>query len=314
MKALGCLLVATLTLWSGIAQSKTFSIGSNPQGSMAYSVAAAVSKVAVEKAGIQTRVVPQGGPVVTLPLVNNGELDFSISVSPVTAFANKGAAMFKGRVQSEVRVVAAVFVLRVGFFVRKDSGITSIKGLKGKRLASRFTKQKINAVFSRAILASVGLSPDDTRGVPVPNGVRGVDDFLAGKVDSTPFSLGSGKVSQANAAVGGIRFLSVPNTPEALAAMRKHAPGTLITTVKPAPNFAGVLEPTHFLTAPFLINASTRTPADVVYKIVKALFENKEMLVRSHKAFNGFAPDKMHPDLGLPYHAGALRFYKEKGI
>jgi TRAP-type uncharacterized transport system substrate-binding protein len=96
--------------------------------------------------------------------------------------------------------------------------------------------------------------------------------------------------------------------------MRKITPGTLITTIEPAPNLPGILGPTHVLTAPFIVNAGTRTPADVVYKLVKALYHNKPLLVKSHKAFNNFFPDKMHPDLGIPYHEGALRFYKEKGL
>ena len=84
---LGLTGVAFLT--SG-AIAQTFSVGSNPQGSLAYSTAAAISKVVNEVAGIKARVVPQGGPVVTLPLLNNGELDFSISISMLAVLANKG--------------------------------------------------------------------------------------------------------------------------------------------------------------------------------------------------------------------------------
>lgn len=314
MKKLSCLVVVVLMVLPGMAQAKTFSIGSNPQGSIAYSVAAAAAKAGFEKGGLQMRVVPQGGPVVTLPLVNNGELDFSTSVSAVTAFANKGTAMFKGRAQSDVRVVAALFDLRVSFFVRKDSDITTLEGLKGKKIASKFTKQKILDSLSRAILATVGMGYEDVVGVPVPNGVRGIDDFSAGKVDATSFSLLSGKMAQANAAVGGIRVLSMPNTPEALAAMRKITPGTMIVTLDPAANLVGILEPTNVVSSPFVINTGINTPPDVVYKLVKALYENKELLVKSHKAFKAFDPDKMHLDLGIPYHEGALKFYKEKGL
>lgn len=76
--------------------AQTVSIGTNPQGSMAYIAGAGVAKVAIEDGDVKMRVVPQGGPVVTLPLLNNGELDFTIAVSVVTAFARSGDAMFKG--------------------------------------------------------------------------------------------------------------------------------------------------------------------------------------------------------------------------
>ena len=295
------------------ATAQTYSIGSNPQGSMAYATAAGIAKVASESAGLKARVVPQGGPVVTLPLVNNGELDFSISLSIPAAFAVRGAAMFKGRPQGDLRVAAALFPLRVSFFVRKDSGITSIAQLKGKRLGSRFTKQKIIGVLIRAMLNTVSLGPKDVVGVPVPNGVRQVDDFLAGKIDAANWSLASGKTRQAHAAVG-IRVLSMANTPEALAAMRKFAPGSIIDTIQRGAKFPGVEGPTHVLAGPFLLMASTKTPDEVVYQVAKALHGAKKTLVGVHKAFGDFEGAKMHPNLGMPYHAGALRFYREKGL
>ena len=60
--------------------------------------------------------------------------------------------------------------------------------------------------------------------------------------------------------------------------------------------------------------ASSKTPADVVYKVTKAMYENKSKLVASHKAFSGMDQKKMHIKIGVPYHAGAMKFYKEKGL
>ena len=80
---------------------------------------------------------PQGGPVVTLPLVNSGEMDFSISISIPVAFAAQGRAMFKksGK-QSKVRVVATLSPLHLGFYGRNDSPIKTIADLKGSALAT----------------------------------------------------------------------------------------------------------------------------------------------------------------------------------
>jgi TRAP transporter TAXI family solute receptor len=301
-------------LLASAAAAQTYSIGSNPQGSMAYAAAAAIAKVASEDAGLKTRVVPQGGPVVTLPLVNNGELDFSISMSVVAAFGVKGERMFKGRAQNNLRVAATLFPLRLGFFVRKDSGITSLTQLKGKRLGARFTKQKIVAVTSSAQLATVGLTYKDVIGVPVANGVRMVDDFIAGRIDAANWSLSSGATRKAHAAVGGIRVLSLRNTPEALAAMRKIAPGSIIETIQPGPRYPGVVGPTNTLTGAFVLMVSTKVPNDLVYKVVKALYSNKKKLVGVHKVYNDFEGKKMHLDIGMQFHAGALKFYREKGI
>ncbi len=313
-----CAVAAALTLATAAggvsALAQTVGIGSNPQGSVAYATAAAIAKVVSEDTDLQARVIPQGGPVVTLPLVSSGELEFSISNAVPLAFAQSGKAMFKDRPQPGAKMAAAVFNLNVGFFVREDSPIKSIADLKGKRVSTEFTKQKNLALIGRAILATGGLTFDDVEGVPVPNGVRGVEDFIAGKVDAGSFSVTSGKVKQAAAAVGGIRWLPIADTPEARSVLSDIVPASFVEVVDPSPARPGMTEPTGVFAAPFILVASESTPDDVVYEVVKALHANKDMLVASHKAFSGFDPDGMAPDIGIPLHAGAAKFYEEMGI
>lgn len=307
-------MVLATTTFNTPGNAQTIGIGTNPQGSLAYATGAAIAQVVSDNTELKARVIPQGGPVVTIPLVNNGELEFSISNAIPLAFAQSGKAMFKGRPQPGAQMAAAVFNLNVGFFVKKDSPIKSIADLKGKKISSEFVKQKNLALIGRAILATAGLTFDDVLGVPVPNGVRGIDDFIAGKIDAGNFSVTSGKVKQAHAAVGGIRWLPIPDTPEANAILAKIAPGSFVQLAKPAPSRPGMEQPTGVFAAPFILVAGANTPDDVVYKVVKAMHANKAGLVASHKAFNGFQPKAMAPDLGIPIHPGAAKFYKENGI
>ncbi len=305
---------AATGLLAGTAMAQTVSIGTNPQGSLAYAAGAGVSKVAIENAGVKMRVIPQGGPVVTLPLLDRGKLDFTISVSVVTAFANNGGAMFKGKKQSNVRVVASLFPLIVGTYVRRDSPIKSFADLRGKRIPSKFTKQKISGLFSRALMATAGVTMKDVKPYPVPNGIRAVEAFMAGKVDAVNWSLASGKTRQAHASVGGIRFLSAEKNARTQALLQKIAPGAVLDEVKPSPRFPGLDKPINTIVAPFIVNASTHTPDELVYKVVKALYANKAKLISSHKAFGGFIPKKINRDIGLPYHNGSKKFFKEIGL
>jgi len=309
-------IVVTLVLFvmPHVASAQTVSIGTNPQGSLAYATGAGVAKVAIEDGDVRMRVVPQGGPVVTLPLLNNGELDFTISNVAVSSFAHLGKEMFKGRKQDKIRLVAVLFPLQSAWYVRKDSDIKTLKDLKGKRVPSKFTKQKIVGLNAASVLATVGLSFKDLQGVPVPNGVRGVRDFMEGKTDAAFFSITSGITRQADASVGGIRVLSMANTPEALAALQSVVPAGTIGTVQPGKRYPGVMGPTHVYVAPFVVNASTKTPDETVYKVVKSLHDNKKKLISSHGMFNRFNPAKMHVDLGVPYHPGAMKYYKEHGM
>lgn len=306
------LIAAGLIFAAAAVTAQTLSVGSNPQGSLAYATGSAVSKVAIEKADLKMRVVPQGGPNVVIPLVNAGELDFSIANGAVSFEAFEGDGSFKSA-QENVRVAAVLFLLRSGFMVRADSDIETVADLAGKRVASEFLKQKTVAKNAGAVMGLAGLSYADVEGVPVPNGLRGVEDFEAGKVDATFFSLTSGRTKQAAAAIdGGIRILplSVEQSDELAAAV----PGAWIAPLKPGPNLPGVEQEQGGFATPFVVLTSTNVSDEAVYALVKALHGNKDALVASLGAFAGFDPAKMNADIGVPFHDGAAKFYSEMGM
>lgn len=296
------------------AMAQTVAIGSNPQGSAAYATAAAIAKVVSENSDLKMRVIPQGGPVVTIPLVNSGELEFSVSNSMPVFFAQKGAAMFKENPQPGAKMVASLYNLNVGFFVKADSDIRKLRDLKGRRVSTEFTKQQVLQTMQQAILATVGMTLDDVDGVPVPSGERGVDDFVAGKTDAGLFSVGSGAVLQADASVGGIRFLPIPMDDASQAALVAKAPGSYIQELQPGEGRAGITEPMGVFAGPFLILAGDNTPADVVYEVTKLIHENAEALKAAAPQFAQFNPAGMAPDLGIAMHPGAARYYREVGL
>ena len=59
---------------------------------------------------------------------------------------------------------------------------------------------------------------------------------------------------------------------------------------------------------------SADVPADVVYVVVKAVFENFDDFKKLHPAFANLKAEEMIKDsLSAPLHEGAIRYYKEKG-
>jgi hypothetical protein len=117
--------------------------------------------------------------------------------------------------------------------VRKDSAIQSIPEIKGKRVPAGFEAQKTIKQSMSAHLANANLSWTDVRPVPAPTVPRAADDFAAGKADTFYFALGSAKVLQVSAAVGGLRVLPLDDAPEAMARMRKLLPGAYFLVVEP---------------------------------------------------------------------------------
>lgn len=312
-KTLAALCVAVL-LMAPAAIAQTVGIGAT---STAYTAqaSAAISKVVSEKAGIQMRVQPHGGTSAYVPSVNQGTLEFGLANELESLYAVTGKVIYAGRPQPNLRVITVLTPFGTGLYVRKDSNIHTLKDLKGKRLPSGWASQKIIGVLLDGTLASAGMTMKDVEAVPVPNVVKGADDFAAGKTDAFFFAVGAGKVREVDAKVGGIRAIPIETSPEAMAAMRKHVPPAYAKVYKPSPVAVGVEKPTALMAYDYLMLGNAKVSDDIVYRIVKALHDNKKELVASFPALGQFNPDGMARTFqgGLSYHSGAIQYYKEIG-
>jgi TRAP transporter TAXI family solute receptor len=305
------LLVAALPL---AAKAQVLGFGSAPQGSIGYNMSAAIARVMSEQAGIQSRVQPYSGSSAVLPLVNSGELDLAVCNVLEIEEASRGEGMYKGRKQADLRVLGVIFPLYSSIFVRKDSPIRSLAELKGKRVPYGFSAQVTLERIIDAIIATGGLKRSDVVPVLVPNVVRGADDFMEGKLDGGFFALGAGKVAEVDKTVGGIRFLPLADDAQSLARMQKIMPYAYVTTVKPSPAFVGLDGPTKLMAYDYLVTVGKHVKDDTVYKIAKAMFENKAKLAESLKAFGIWDPKQIHKKMPAGFHPGAEKFYKEKGL
>lgn len=312
-KTLAALGVAAL-LAAPAALAQTVGIGAT---STAYTAqaSAAISKVVSEKAGIQMRVQPHGGTSAYVPSVNQGTLEFGLANELESLYAVTGTAIYKDRPQPNLRVITVLTPFASSLYVRKDSNIYTLNDLRGKRLPSGWASQKIIGVLMDGALATAGMTMNDVERVPVPNVVKGADDFAAGKTDAFFFAVGAGKVKEVDAKVRGIRAIPIETSPQAIAAMRKHVPPAYARVFNPSPVAVGVEKPTAIMAYNYLMLGNDKVADDVVYRIVKALHDNKPMLVASFPALGQFNPGGMARKLegGLQYHTGAIKYYKETG-
>ncbi|HSA90719.1 MAG TPA: TAXI family TRAP transporter solute-binding subunit [Burkholderiales bacterium] len=295
------------------ALAQTIGIGAT---STAYTAqaSAAIAKVVSEKAGIQMRVQTHGGTSVYVPLLNAGNLEFGLANELETLYAATGQEIYQGRPQKDLRVATVLTPFASGLYARKDSNIRSVKDLKGKRVPAGWASQKIIGVLMDGVLANAGMTYADVEQVPVPNVVKGADDFAAGKTDVFFFAVGAGKVKETDAKVGGIRAIPIDPSPEAVARMKKHVPPAEAKLYKPSPVNVGVLEPTHIMAYDYMMLTNAKVSDDVVYRVLKAMHDNKKDLAASFPALNQFAPDRMAKNIpGVAVHPGAIRLYKETG-
>ena len=314
MRILTAIAVAAgLAAAAGPVSAQQIGIGTTGQGTSGYSMGSAIAKVLDEKAKIRAVIQPAAGTSAYLPLLDTGELDFGFANVIETEAALNGTAPFSRKLQN-VRMVAILFPFRAGIFVRKDSGIVKVADLKGKRVAYGFTSQVTLKMLTDAFLANGGLTPADIKPVLVPNVVRGADEVASGGADANMFAIGSGKVAEVDASVGGVQFIEMSDDPKDVAAMQKIAPATYITVVNPAPSLAGISKPIKTMAYDYVMLAGKHVPDKVVEEVVKTLAANKQALVESFATFRGFEADKMVKPIHADYHPGAIAYYKSKNM
>jgi TRAP transporter TAXI family solute receptor len=296
-----------------------YSIGTNKQGSLAYSAGTAISKLMNLKGDVKMRVRPGGGSFSIVPQMNSGQIDFGINNAAESRFAFTGTGTFdkKGK-QPNFRMVAVMFPLRSTLAVPADSPIKTICDAKGKRMGSKFTAQTILQLTQSTLLATCGITQEDMINTPYSRYVPSGDDMARGKQDIAIIIPGTAASKKQHAMLrsqGGLRFLSVDDSPKSVAAMHKWYPEIYVSTMKPSKRTPGIVGPTKVMTYPFFITAGAHVPDEVVYKILKTMAANKKDLVQSHGAFNGFNAKKMYyKNTTVPYHPGAVKMYKEMGV
>lgn len=303
----------------GVAAAQVVAVATNPQGSLGYATGIAVAKVVTEKSDVTVRAQPMGGSTTYIPMVNRGEIAFGFSNDPEIAYAFQGRGTFEGKANESLRLIGAMFPLRTGVAVANASGLKSVKDLqnyKGKRITSEYTSLSIIEDFITGVLATAGLSYDDFTRVPVSDFSKGIEALGEGRVDISWVSLGSGagrKVDTQLRSGGGIRYLDMDPSPEALAVLRKWMPGGRVVEESNT-KMPGIHEPTHIVEFPYTMFTYADMDSEVVYKVTKTLAQNFEALGASMGAFKRQDPKKMAESAVAPYHPGAVKAYNELGI
>ena len=289
------------------ACAQTYGFASMQPGSINHTTSSAISKVLKEKGGLNTLVQATAGESVMIAIVGRGEADFAMANAPEVgmALANDG--------QPSLRMIGPVYTLKTGFWVRKDSGMRSVADLRGKRVTMGYSAMRALEPMSRAILATAGLTEKDIRPVLVPNVVRSADDFVAGAADMFMFAFGAPKVREVDVTVGGTRFLEIPESP-GMAEARKVSPYGYLSEVAPGPIFIGVEKPMQVYTIDNILFTHAKVSDDVVYKLIETMEANKAEMAAVAPNLREFSAAGLNKRYEFPYHPGALKYFKDKGI
>ncbi|MFY9210919.1 MAG: TAXI family TRAP transporter solute-binding subunit [Aestuariivita sp.] len=303
-------LATAISLAATVVSAEIAALGSTATGGTSQigrTLAAAIS----EAGDMQMRPQELANTADYIPLVNVGEIEFGIANVVQMTYAVAGTGMSEGRPNPNLQMVATLMPFRNAYIVRKDSDIMSVADLAGKRVPV-FAEGALGDYVSKGYFANAGMTLDQVEGVAVPNFPRMWSSFAEGSADVAIVVVGAGNSREFDASFG-IRYLSFDNSPEALERMREWLPQTYLQEL-PAGSVPGINEPTYVNVFDYVLFANNDVSEDMVYNAVKALWEKEADLLAGGPFWNGFAKENMGKDIGVTYHPGAIKFYKEMGV
>jgi TRAP transporter TAXI family solute receptor len=299
------------------AASQVVGIGTTQAGGN-FQMGTAIAKVVSEKSGLQMRTQPMSGATQYVPMVSAGQMGFGISSASELSYIMQGKVLNEGNPSPNVMMAARIAPFILGNVVVNQGPIKSFADLKGQAVPVGLGANPIGIVTFEGMLATEGVKLSETKGIPFPSFPRVYDGFKQGQIVTSFGVLGAGVVKEFNEVhkdKGGARFLSLRNTPEALAILHKYMPGSYLVPIRPEPRYTGIVDdPTYLLAYDYTLFVGKDVPADTVKKVLQSIYDSEADLMAQGALFEGFSPSKMGADVGIPYHPAAIAFYKEKGV
>ena len=314
--ALTSVLLATLAAGIVPAQSQQqfISIGTGGVTGVYYPTGGAICRLVNKNRkehGIRCSAESTGGSIYNINTIRAGELEFGVAQSDWQYHAYHGTSKFENQGKFEgLRAVFSVHPEPVTIIAHDDSGILNITDFKGKRVnignpgsGQRGTWEAIEAAlgWERSDLKLAAEMKSAETGQAVCD--RKIDAYfwLVGHPSAlTQESLSTCDAHLVNATGDAIDKLVADNS-------------YYRTATIPAGMYNNESEITTFgVGATFVTRADV--PDEVVYVVVKAVFDNFANFKKLHPAFGNLNPEEMISDsLSAPLHDGAAKYYKERG-
>jgi TRAP transporter TAXI family solute receptor len=264
------------------------------------------------KHGLRCSVESTGGSVANVNLLKSSEIEFGVAQSDVQFNATNGQGQFqKDGAMGDLRAVFALHPEPFTVVARKEANITKFEDFKGKRFNVGNPGSGTLASMNE-LLAAMGWKMSDfglaSELRPDEHGPALCD----GKIDGFFYAVGHPSANiQDPTTICGARLISL--TGPAVDKLVKEKPFYAMATI-PGGMYPNNPNPTTTYGVQATIVSSAKVPADVVYVVVKTVFDNLDEFKKLHPALANLKPEEMIKNgLSAPLHEGAVRYYKEKG-
>ncbi|MEM8840282.1 MAG: TAXI family TRAP transporter solute-binding subunit [Pseudomonadota bacterium] len=321
------LLVAGTAQASDITLPGTMAWTAYGTGSAGYNQSVAIGAALKNAAGVNLRVLPGKNDVARTEPLRQGKVQFSATGVGGSFMSQEGVFAFGAENwgPQPVRVLLANNGGTVGLSMAvaaeacEQAGKPNCEGfeysdLKGMRVAWVKGAPALN-VNNQAYLAYGGLTWDDVEKVEFGGFSASWAGMVNGDVDAAFASTNSGKAYEAASGPRGLYWPPIdPNNKEGLARMHDVAPFFAPMTATVGATIDGTAGvPTAGYAYPVLIAMESQDP-DLVYNMTKAMVELFPDYDGNAPGIGGWSKDKQDFQWVVPYHDGAIRYWKEIGL
>ena len=298
------------------AQEQTFvTIGTGGVTGVYYPTGGAICRLmnkGRKTHGIRCSVESTGGSVYNLNTIRAGELDLGIAQSDWQYHAYNGTSKFESVGEfKELRAVFSIHMEPITIVARKDANVKSFADLKGKRVNLGNVGSGTRATVA-TLLEAKGWTDSDFSLAAELRSSEQSQALCDNKLDAFIMVVGhpSGMIKEASTSCD-TNLVSVEGADvDKLVSSKDYYSSTTIP--------GGMYRNTPDDTATYGVGAtfvtSTNTPDEVIYQLVKSIFDDLDQFRKLHPAFANLTAESMIKDgLSAPLHAGAVRYYKERG-
>lgn len=307
--AMGLVLFFILSPTGAGAQKYDLKIMTGPMGGAWYPLGGAIADAIQKQIPEVTFSVMPGGGIGNVEALEVGKCDIGFANSCSAVDGLFGRPPFKKKMEN-MRQLANLYPQYFQMVVAEASGIKSVAEIKGKVLACD-RKGLTGEQLSELVLKVYGLSYKDLSKVNHVSYSDGVSLMKDGHAQAFFLitTIPSSSIIDL-AADRKIRLLSLPD--DKIQDLQKINSGFLKRVI-PKGTYPGVDYEVHGVGAFTHLVISAKLPEDLVYRITKVIADNVPRFADVVKDMKGVTPKDLAFDVGVPYHSGALKYYKEIG-
>jgi TRAP transporter TAXI family solute receptor len=289
-------------------QRVALSYVTSPTGSGNYTIAVGQAQVVGRRSNIALTVQPAAGYAAIPTLVHSKEALIGIASTQTLYDAYNGVGLYEGKKHPSLRVLQSGNELLFGFLTHTGTGMKSLSDLKGKRFTCDILTSKVTTQAALLALKAYGMSTKDVKVMKTENNDTAVRDLAGGKTDCVLVSLTGSKIEELATK---LKIVVLPYDPAKFDLIQREMPALFSTLSKkagPIPAGIPVMGMTSALFAHQVLEEET------AYKLVNTLLEGYDDLKVIHQDFVEWTLKNAVKKIPVPYHPGAIRYYKEAGL